>query len=54
MIPQEGSAGFIVSQLAGGHADLGVTFFPSAKAQIEAGDGSMHSRSRERTVSRKI
>lgn len=37
MIPQEGSAGFIVSQLAGGHADLGVTFFPSAKAQIEAG-----------------
>ncbi len=37
MIPQEGSAGFIVSQLAGGHADIGVTFFPSAKAQIEAG-----------------
>ena len=37
IIPQEGSAGFIVSQLAGGHADIGVTFFPSAKAQIEAG-----------------
>jgi len=37
MIPQEGSAGFIVSQLAGGHADIGITFFPSAKAQIEAG-----------------
>jgi tripartite-type tricarboxylate transporter receptor subunit TctC len=37
MIPQEGSAGFIVSQLAGGHGDLGVTFFPSAKAQVEAG-----------------
>jgi tripartite-type tricarboxylate transporter receptor subunit TctC len=37
MIPQEGSAGFIVSQLAGGHGDIGVTFFPSAKAQIEAG-----------------
>jgi tripartite-type tricarboxylate transporter receptor subunit TctC len=38
MIPQEGSAGFIVSQLAGGHADIGITFFPSAKAQIEAGN----------------
>ena len=37
MIPQEGSAGFIVSQLAGGHADIGTTFFASAKAQIEAG-----------------
>ena len=37
MIPQEGSAGFIVSQLAGGHADIGATFFPSAKPQIEAG-----------------
>jgi len=37
IIPQEGSAGFIVSQLAGGHGDLGVTFFASAKAQIEAG-----------------
>ena len=37
MIPQEGSAGFVVSQLAGGHADIGVTFFPSAKPQIEAG-----------------
>jgi len=37
IIPQEGSAGFIVSQLAGGHGDLGVTFFASAKAQIDAG-----------------
>ena len=37
MIPQEGSAGYVVSQLAGGHADIGITFFPSAKAQIEAG-----------------
>jgi len=37
MIPQEGSAGFVVSQLAGGHADIAVAFFPSAKAQIEAG-----------------
>jgi tripartite-type tricarboxylate transporter receptor subunit TctC len=37
MIPQEGSAGFIVSQLAGGHADIGISFFASAKAQIESG-----------------
>jgi putative tricarboxylic transport membrane protein len=37
MIPQEGSAGFIIPQLAGGHADIGISFFASAKAQIEAG-----------------
>jgi tripartite-type tricarboxylate transporter receptor subunit TctC len=37
IIPQEGSAGFVVSQLAGGHGDLGVSFFPAAKSLIEAG-----------------
>lgn len=37
LIPQEGSAGFVVTAVAGGHADLGVTSFSSAKGQIEAG-----------------
>lgn len=36
-IPQEGSAAFVISAVAGGHADLGVTAFPSAKAMIDAG-----------------
>jgi len=37
LIPQEGSAGFVVTAVAGGHADLGVTSFSAAKGQIEAG-----------------
>jgi tripartite-type tricarboxylate transporter receptor subunit TctC len=36
-IPQEGSAGYVVTAVAGGHADLGVTSFASAKGMIEAG-----------------
>jgi tripartite-type tricarboxylate transporter receptor subunit TctC len=38
MIPQEGSGGFVVSQVAGGHQDLGIAGFSSAKAQIDAGN----------------
>ena len=38
LIPQEGSASFVVTAVAGGHTDLGVTSFASAKAQIEAGN----------------
>lgn len=37
LIPQEGSAGYVVIAVAGGHADLGVTSFSAAKGQIEAG-----------------
>jgi tripartite-type tricarboxylate transporter receptor subunit TctC len=37
-IPQEGSSGFIVAQVAGGHVDLGITDLPTAKPQIEAGN----------------
>jgi len=38
IIPQEGSAGFVITQVVGGHTDLGVTFFPTAKPQVEAGN----------------
>jgi tripartite-type tricarboxylate transporter receptor subunit TctC len=38
VIPQEGSAGLVISQVVGGHTDLGTTFFPAAKPQIEAGN----------------
>lgn len=37
LIPQEGSAGYVVTAIAGGHTDLGVTSFSAAKGQIEAG-----------------
>ncbi len=37
LIPQEGSAGYVVTAVAGGHTDLGVTSFSAAKGQIEAG-----------------
>lgn len=37
LIPQEGSALFVVTAVAGGHADLGVTSFSAAKGLIEAG-----------------
>lgn len=38
LIPQEGSAGLVVIQVAGGHSDLGVTGFSSAKPQVDAGN----------------
>ncbi len=38
VIPQEGSAGLVISQVVGGHTDLGTAFFPAAKPQIEAGN----------------
>jgi tripartite-type tricarboxylate transporter receptor subunit TctC len=37
IIPQEGSAGFVIGQLAGGHGDIATAFPMSAKPQIEAG-----------------
>jgi tripartite-type tricarboxylate transporter receptor subunit TctC len=36
LIPQEGVGGFTVAQVAGGHTDLGVLDFASAKGQIDA------------------
>lgn len=38
VIPQEGSGGLVLSQVLGGHTDLGLTFFPTAKPQIDAGN----------------
>jgi tripartite-type tricarboxylate transporter receptor subunit TctC len=38
IIPQEGSGGFVMGQVAGGHVELGVAGFPEAKPQIEAGN----------------
>ncbi len=38
IIPQEGSGGYVVTQVAGGHQDIGTSGFSSAKAQIEAGN----------------
>ena len=38
VIPQEGSGGFVVSQVAGGHQDIGTSGFSSAKAQLDAGN----------------
>lgn len=37
-IPQPGGGGLVIPQVAGGHADLGVTHVPAAKPQIEAGN----------------
>jgi tripartite-type tricarboxylate transporter receptor subunit TctC len=37
-IPQEGSASFVLAQLAGGHMDLGIAGTSSAKPQIDAGN----------------
>lgn len=37
VIPQPGTAGFIVSQVAGGHADIGVSSTSPAKPMIDAG-----------------
>ena len=37
-IPQAGVGGFIVTQVAGGHTDLGVMALPAAKGQIDAGN----------------
>jgi len=37
LIPQEGSASYVITAIAGGHTDLGVTSFSAAKSQIEAG-----------------
>ncbi len=38
VIPQPGGGGLVIPQIAGGHADLGVTHVPAAKPQIEAGN----------------
>lgn len=38
LIPQEGSGGMVVTTVAGGHTDLGISSFAAAKAQIEAGN----------------
>jgi tripartite-type tricarboxylate transporter receptor subunit TctC len=38
IIPQEGSAGFVIGQIAGGHGDVAITFTMAAKPQIEAGN----------------
>jgi len=38
LIPQEGSGGLVVTTVAGGHTDLGISSFAAAKAQIEAGN----------------
>ncbi len=38
IIPQPGVGGFIISQVAGGHADIGIIDFASAKPQIDAGN----------------
>lgn len=38
LVPQEGSAGFVVSQLAGGHMDLGVAGAAAPRAQMDAGN----------------
>ena len=38
IIPQVGGGNFIATQLAGGHADLGVILLPSIKPQIDAGN----------------
>ena len=38
IIPQEGSGGMVISQVAGGHTDLGISSFAAAKSQIEAGN----------------
>ena len=36
LIPQEGVGGFTITQVAGGHTDLGVMDFAAAKGQIDA------------------
>jgi tripartite-type tricarboxylate transporter receptor subunit TctC len=38
VIPQEGTGGFTVAQVAGGHADLAIVDLAAAKSQIEAGN----------------
>jgi tripartite-type tricarboxylate transporter receptor subunit TctC len=37
-IPQEGSGAFVITQLAGGHTDLGVSNLATALSQIDAGN----------------
>jgi tripartite-type tricarboxylate transporter receptor subunit TctC len=38
IIPQAGSGAFVITQVAGGHTDLGIAGIPAAKGQIEAGN----------------
>lgn len=38
VIPQAGAGALVVTQIAGGHADLGVLSLPAAKPQIDAGN----------------
>jgi tripartite-type tricarboxylate transporter receptor subunit TctC len=37
-IPQEGSGAFVITQLAGGHTDVGVSNLATALSQVEAGN----------------
>jgi tripartite-type tricarboxylate transporter receptor subunit TctC len=38
IIPQAGSGGYITTQVAGGHTDLGILLMPSVKSQLDAGN----------------
>ena len=38
LVPQEGSGGFVVTQVAGGHVDLGILGVDESRGQIEAGN----------------
>jgi len=38
VIPQEGSAGFVATQVAGGHADAGISGPSAVRSQIDAGN----------------
>ena len=38
VIPQAGSGGFAIAQIAGGHADLAISHLPAAKPQIDTGN----------------
>ncbi len=38
VIPQPGGSGFVISQVAGGHTDLGTVAIPAAKGQMDAGN----------------
>jgi len=38
LVPQEGSGGFVVTQVAGGHIELGILGVDESRGQIEAGN----------------
>jgi tripartite-type tricarboxylate transporter receptor subunit TctC len=41
VIPQAGSGGYIISQVAGGNTDLGILLLTSAKSQLDAGNARL-------------